>query len=666
MPTPKEVAEYESNKRRRKFRKRLRALASSGGGSGGITIEGTGQTGTYLWANGVAPFQWMQDGVDVGGETNQNYLLTTADEGKIVTYRDANGLVSSGITGTWVRQTFTRPFDLDMDAENARYSFGGALYTEPEFEGFSWAPDVINGNLLNKLFSTGSAPYPGFDPSVFSTISISSLTDNAADPGVTDFGNNGTQQWASSQHRWSVNTSRQAVVVGGVTQVATTSTGTLISGTRYTTVSKFKLHEFAYRDPVTGRLFKDNAGTMPTPITQMRTGAIQNGINVGAGVIERVSVCSGDTPLLEIEHAALGKVLTIDYSVDLALNDGIDALDIFNDGYPAIINGNQNGKIFLWRQRSRGRFTRTAIKNTAIGSAKVEGVCFIDSRGDGFYQVAQCDQDLSVVRLYEPTIRGDYGQQTDWSMTTIVTGKVKLQDVKAIRASGDDRDTLWFTWEASTNNAGGVGKTRWNGSAFIETTYPRDGAWGIAQDLFSDGKLLVTARNTITGGNPQAEPGVFQIAQDGTITPISAVANDWLRPTIGDFFGLGNEDAAATYFDGTTVAFVLFDSASAWAATSVNHVAGTIPELNRNYGLHNLHYQANGRDALLVLGEGRASVWHWDGVSAWVVAQQWTDVVVGMKADDNIARMNITRRLKPDIVFSNSNGNSLIVLALTT
>lgn len=33
MPTPREIAEYESNKRRRKFRSKLRALTSSGGGS---------------------------------------------------------------------------------------------------------------------------------------------------------------------------------------------------------------------------------------------------------------------------------------------------------------------------------------------------------------------------------------------------------------------------------------------------------------------------------------------------------------------------------------------------------------------------------------------------------------------------------------------------------
>lgn len=625
-------------------------------------IEGTGQVGTYMWANGVAPFQWKRAGVDISGATSQSYLVDAADDNTALTCVDSSAIASNSISASWVYQSYTGPFTLDMDVQNGRFWFDGVRYNQTDFEALSWVP-VLSGSLINKLFTTSTLPYPGFSNVAVTAIGYEATTDSATDTSLFDFSNNSANEWAAVQLRWATagNFPRLVVVDNGATQVTSVGPNAMITGTAYMFAGKFKLNDFWMVDQF-GVLVKDQAGTMPA-MTQMRTGAVASGTNIAAGAIHRVAVEDSDVPLLEVQHAMLKTRMIIAYDSEVSLNDGVDARDIFADGFPAIVNSNQNGKVFLYRQQTRGKFTRTAIRSTTITSAKVEGVCLIDSRGDGVYQAAVCDQDVNIIRLYEPTIPGDYAQ-VDWAVTTILSSKNRLQDVKAIVASGDDRETLFYTYEGTTGGTGGIGKLRWNGSSFTDTLLDQQsGAWGIGGNTFANGDLVYSARNSITGGNPGASAGIFRITQAGTQTVINADAHDWLRVCVGDFFGNGNEDVCACHYDGTTEIFSLFNSASSWAETVINHETETNPNLDRNYGVHNLGYKANSRDAILAFGEGKASVWHWSG-SAWAVVQRWDDMPITFKADDTIARMRITRRAKEDIVVADSLGNTLTVFAL--
>lgn len=643
-------------------------------------VDGTGQVGTYLWAEGTAPRQWYRDGVAIAGEVDESYLIVEADNGTDITTINSSLSPSNAIACTWARCTFDGSFQLDMDAQNTRYWFAGVEYNEADFEALTWVPDTMNGVLINRLFTTGALPYPGFDSSDgFVAMGLEATTDNGTETAVFDFSNNTSAEWASVMLRWqSAKTSRLNVNDGGVSQVSINGPG-MTSGVQYHYGAKFRANDFWLIEASSTIMVEDVGGTMPT-LTQMRTGAIQNGVNVAAGAIHRVAVTSGNVPLMEVQHAMLKTSLTIAYDAEVLSADGLDALDIFGDGFDAIVNANQDGKIYLYRQQSRGKFTRTAIRSTVYspGTAKVEGVVFIDSRGDGDYQVVVCDQNLNLIRLYEPTVPGDY-TQANWTETTIRSNTVpvaanvdSLQDVKAITTTGDDRQSLFYTFEGGSGGTGGISKLRWDGASpasFVNTVIAQQsGAWGIGVDLFANGDILFGSTSAAIGRNPGGVPGLWRVTQAGVKTTIHSgdSTRSWGRCCVGDFFGNGNEDVAATHADGTTEAFALFNSASAWAKTTINHTAETAPNVvgfARNHNCQNLGYKANGRDALFICGEGHASVWEWSG-SAWAPVQTWTGIPSNFKGDDVIARMNITRRPKPDIVISDSQGNELIVLAI--
>lgn len=686
-------------------------------------INGTGQLGTSLWCEGLPAYQWRRDGTDdIPGAISPSYRVTEADVGHSLTCR-ANGTVSNAIACTWVftHQSGSKVL-LHFDGVLGRYWFSGTEYTlngtgggpAGGIQGLSWTPDDMDPLAGTAQYTTNPTPtatynasflpFPGYDVAAGAVIVLANTIPNvpAKDANLFAFAQgDSTSTVISTIGTWqsggALPTSRFNVTSSGSSQCQINASLIWEPSNDYWVASKYKANDFWHvaRD---GEYKTDTAGTVPG-MDRLRIGSGGSGNASGAivspGVIKQFAYIPGDAAMYDVQYMMGKTTLVIDRGSHIGENDSLVGRDLFNDGYPAFVNAMEDGRINLYRQQVCGVFTRTAIKSATITGAKVEGICLFDRDGDGVMRLMVADQGLGQIRMYAPTTPGNYAQ-VDWAEETLFTGKTNMQDVMAIRVASDDRDTIVYTNEGSGGGSlaanGSVGKLRWNKptdsppSTWIDTMIKqRVGAWGLAFTRFSNGDLCYSTRGNEVGRNSAGNNGIYRLSlagvetviDDETRTPVNNTtftACPDLRPTIGDFFGEGNEDVAAVRamapYDG--MAFHLYRAADSWAtkvsiphttAAPVSAPAPTAP-IDRQWAVFNLDYKVNGRSALMQIASGNASQWEWNGTS-WEPVRVWLGAVPDeYKADDTIARARQTRGLKPDVILADSLGHAIRVMVL--
>lgn len=620
-------------------------------------IDGTGTVGQYLWAEGVEPVQWYRDGVAIAGATSRSYQVVEADDLKALTCIDASGVASNAIVGTWVRKLLDgTPAMLDLDRENDRYWHNGVRYTRAELKALPWVPDAFDALISATAWTTGTLPFPGYDSAAGAMIAEATLDDTGTDATLVSFSDNTISNRINTLARLGLSPEVTMTLVNttGVTQGNPQSPGegAVVAGERFTVAGKYKVNEIWHLDRLGNLTFDKVAPAMPV-VDRVRFGANQIGAFLASGIIHRVTYFAGDVHLPDIEMLRGLDILTIAYG--LTENDALEARDIFDDGFPAIVNARTIGPTTLYRQKQRGVFTPIVVSALA-DLVEVEGVAIVDYAGTGECAIFLSDQDPG--KIYMIPRDGDYEH---WGTRTLVQeGRWYIQDMIPIVFPGDDRESIVYTWEGTTSNQGGVNRLRWGGTAWMDSILKqRDGAYGLALDRFANGDLLYSSRNS--GSNGSANPGVFRLTLAGVESTIVDTIHDWKQVSIGDFFGNGNEDVLANK-GGASLAqtFHMFDAGNAWAETSVN-IGRTL-----RYGCQNAGFKVNGRDAVFVSGDlpGYHQIWAWNG-SAWALYRTLRKSGTPSKHDDRPARMNIFRQAPGrDLVWADSFGFKIRAIRL--
>lgn len=624
-------------------------------------IEGIPTIGQALWATGTAPYQWYRSGVAITSATSQGYLLVTADDGANITCIDASGLSSNTIVGTWVRYLQNgNAAILDIDRQNDRYWHNGTFYNRANFQALAWVPDNITSLISTTAWTSAGVPFPGFSASAGAFIGTATLTDANVDLNIVTFSDNTTTNFIQSQLRFQnvPAVGRLQVTTGNVSQ-AVPQSGAWLSDVQSTQAVGWNNNDCWFLGPQNGVTFDNTTPNGIPTVDRMRLGSNATGSQVATGSIERVTYFAGDVPLHDIQMLLGLDVITLDYG--LGENDPVDAKDVFGDGFPAILNNDGTGTVRLYRQQQRNVFTKT-FPSTATDLIEVEGICWLDYAGTGNHIIMLSDQNPGKIYSLTPNTPGAYtGAYT--RSAAIRSDRPWIQDLRAITFPGDDRESLVYTWESNTNAAGGINKMRWDGAAWVDTQLVQhDGAFGISYKRFANGDLLFNAR---ASHNPGAESGVFRMTLAGVETTIVADSSDWKMCSIGDFFGNGNEDVLAHIeIPGTHTDFFLFDSANAWAKTTVS-VGKTV-----RYGTQNAGFKVNGREAVVVAGDTPApyvEIWAWNG-AAWALYRSLTGTYGAAsfwKSDDPPAKMNIFRQSPgQDLVWGESLGQKLVAVRL--
>ncbi len=622
-------------------------------------IEGNGSVGLSLWANGKAPFQWYRDGVAIPGATAQGYMVVEADDDKLITCVDSSTVHSNAIKATWVRITpFTNATAiLDIDRQNDRYWYNGQRYTRAEFQALPWVPDDITSLISPVAWpSDGTAPFPGFDLVNGAVIVSATLQDNNLDTPLISFHNGTNQEGMGISVRWSSETpwSTFGATSAGLQQASIQSSAgnNWVAGVQSTVAFKYKQDDF-YSIDNAGVMKFDKLGVVPK-VTKMTLGSNFKGANTAIGSIDRLTIFGGNVPAMDIE-AILGlDVLSVDYG--LSENDAIEARDIFGDGFPAILNARTTGRTTLYRQQKRGVFTPIVV-SAATDLVEVEGVQLVDYKGDGKFGLFLSDQDPGKIYLLAPDVPGVYDGTYTRTGPLNTVSRYFIQDMVPYKFPGDDRESIMYTWEGRRTAEGGIGKLRWNGTAWEDTVIcALEGAYNISLTKFQNGDWLIGARHA---SNANAKSGIYRMTDAGVLTPLYLSAEDWKQVSIGDFFGNGKEDIVANQ-GGVNLAtkFFLFDANNGYAKTDIE-----IGKILR-YGCQPAGFKVNGRDAVIVSGDPYLEIWAWNG-TAWALYKSPRKVAAPYKNDDRPARMNIFRQSGNDLVWANSTGFRVNIIRCT-
>jgi uncharacterized delta-60 repeat protein len=198
--------------------------------TGAVNITGTAQQGQTLLASntladidglGAISYQWRANGVDISGATEQTYLLTAAEVGKIITviarYTDGFGTAESVSSLTTLAVTSSVGITLAGTA-TANKLTGTAL--DDTLNGLA-GDDTLNGGAGNDTLDGGT----GNDSMVGGTGDDTYVVDVTADV-IVEAANSGTDTIRTSRATYSLNSTANANIENLVYTGTAAFTGT--------------------------------------------------------------------------------------------------------------------------------------------------------------------------------------------------------------------------------------------------------------------------------------------------------------------------------------------------------------------------------------------------------------------------------------------------------